>query len=42
MMQHHHHLLLGYMDRMSKWERCEGGETRGAEENSGVEGIVLV
>jgi len=29
------------MDRMSKWERCEGGERRGTEEN-GVEGTALV
>jgi hypothetical protein len=40
-MWHYLHLLLGYMDRMSKWERCGGGETGGMEENSG-EGTVLV
>jgi hypothetical protein len=29
------------MDRMSKWERCGGGEMGGTEENGG-EGAVLV
>jgi len=40
MMQHYLHQLLGYMDRMAKWERC-GGEAGGMEENGG-EGTVLV
>jgi hypothetical protein len=38
MMQHYLHLLLGYMDGVSKWERHGRG---GEEENSGVEGTVL-
>jgi hypothetical protein len=39
MMQQYLHLLLGYMDRVSKWEKFEGGEARGSEEN-GVEGTI--